>query len=352
MPHAGKQTPVAAEHPRQTWRRALRFSVAPMMDWTDRHCRVFHRHLTRHALLYTEMVTTGAIIHGPRDRLLAFSDVEHPVAVQLGGSDPKDLAEAARIAIGYGYDEVNLNCGCPSDRVQNGRFGACLMREPALVGDCVAAMKAAVAVPVTVKCRIGVDDQDPEEALNALADAVVAAGADALIVHARKAWLQGLSPKENRDIPPLDYDIVFRLKARLPAVPVVINGGIGSLEAGVALLEPRGGVALDGVMLGRAAYQSPALMLGVDQALFGEPAAHVSALDALEAYLPYVSARLAEGVPLHAMTRHILGLFQSVPGARQFRRHLSVEGVKSGAGLDVLREAMGLIRAVPRHDAA
>ena len=323
-----------------------------MMDWTDRHCRAFHRTLTRHALLYTEMVTTGAIIHGPRERLLGFSEVEHPVAMQLGGSDPADLATCAKIVADYGYDEINLNCGCPSDRVQNGRFGACLMREPQLVGECVAAMKAAVSLPVTVKCRIGVDDQEPETALNALADAVVAAGGDGLVVHARKAWLQGLSPKENRDVPPLDYDIVFALKQRLPQVPVAINGGIGSLQAGLDLLAPRNGVALDGVMLGRAAYQSPALLLGVDQAVFGQAAPHATALEALESYLPYVAARLAEGVPLHATTRHILGLFQSIPGARQFRRHLSVEGVKNGAGLDVLRAAMDIIRHAPRRDAA
>jgi tRNA-dihydrouridine synthase A len=323
-----------------------------MLDWTDRHCRAFHRTLTRRALLYTEMVTTGAVLHGPRDRLLGFSSVEHPLAVQLGGSDPADLAEAARIAVGYGYDEVNLNVGCPSDRVQNGRFGACLMREPTLVAACVAAMKQAVHVPVTVKCRIGVDDQDPDIALNALADAVVAAGVDGLIVHARKAWLKGLSPRENREVPPLDYDIVFRLKARLPQLPVVINGGIGSLAAAEALLAPRAVVVLDGVMLGRAAYQSPALLLGVDSAFYGEAPPAADAQAVLAAYRPYVVARLAEGVPLHAMTRHILGLFQSVPGARQFRRHLSVEGVRAGAGIDVYDRALALIREAAERRAA
>ena len=324
-----------------------------MMDWTDRNCRAFHRVLTRHALLYTEMVTTGAIIHGPRERLLAFSPDEQPVAVQLGGSDPADLATCARIAAEYGYVEINLNVGCPSDRVQNGRFGACLMLEPELVADCVAAMKAVVSVPVTVKCRIGVDDQDPETALNALADRAVAAGVDGLIVHARKAWLQGLSPRENREIPPLDYNLVFRLKQRLPDVPISVNGGIGSIAAAQALLEARDGVALDGVMLGRAAYQSPALLLDVDTAIFGEAAApHASALDALAAYRPYVAARLAEGVPLHAMTRHILGLFQSIPGARQFRRHLSVEGVQKGAGIEVFDAAIEIIRTAPERRAA
>lgn len=327
---------------------ACRFSVAPMLDWTDRHCRAFHRVLTRRALLYTEMVTTGAILHGPRDRLLGFAPAEHPVAVQLGGSDPDDLAASARIAADYGYDEINLNVGCPSDRVQNGRFGACLMKEPQTVAAGVAAMKAAVSLPVTVKCRIGVDDQEPEEALNALADAAVDAGVDGLIVHARKAWLQGLSPRENREVPPLDYDIVFRLKARFPALPIAINGGIATLDAAEALLAPRAGVALDGVMLGRAAYQSPALLMAVDARLFGGEVAFADPVEALEAFLPYVDTRLAEGVPLHAMTRHILGLFQAVPGARQFRRHLSVEGVKAGAGLTVLTDAIAIIRTA-RH---
>ena len=323
-----------------------------MLDWTDRHCRVFHRLMTRHALLYTEMVTTGAILFGPRDRLLAFSPVEHPVALQLGGSDPADLAACARIAADYGYDEINLNVGCPSDRVQNGRFGACLMQEPALVADCVGAMKAAVTLPVTVKCRIGVDDQDPEVALTALADCVVAAGVDHLVVHARKAWLKGLSPRENREVPPLDYDLVFRLKARLPGLPISINGGIADLPAALALLAPREGVALDGVMLGRAAYQTPALLLGVDAAIFGENVPETAALDALEAYRPYVAMQLEQGVPLHAMTRHVLGLFPAARGARQFRRHLSVEGVKRGAGLSVLDQAMDFIRDGARHQAA
>ncbi|OYY86265.1 MAG: tRNA dihydrouridine(20/20a) synthase DusA, partial [Rhizobiales bacterium 35-66-30] len=241
------------------------FSVAPMMDWTDRHCRAFHRALSARALLYTEMVTAPAVLHGDRERLLGYAPVEHPVAVQLGGSDPAQLAQAARICADFGYDEINLNVGCPSDRVQGGNFGACLMREPELVGRCVSAIKAEVAVPVTVKCRIGVDDQDPEIALDALADAVIAAGADALIVHARKAWLQGLSPRENRDIPPLDYDRVRRLKARLPHVPIALNGGLSTLEQAQA--ESAG---LDGVMLGRAAYQNPELLLGVDPLFYGD----------------------------------------------------------------------------------
>ncbi len=320
-----------------------RFAVAPMMDWTDRHCRAFHRTLTRHALLYTEMVTANAVIHGDRQRLLGFDAAEHPVALQLGGCDAAALADAARIGRDCGYDEINLNCGCPSDRVQGGNFGACLMAVPGEVARAVEAMKRAVDVPVTVKCRIGIDDQDPEVALDSFADAVVAAGADALIVHARKAWLQGLSPRENREIPPLDYDRVFRLKARFPRVPIAINGGISGVSAALALLEPRGGVALDGVMLGRAAYQSPALLREVDPAFFGAAAPVASAAEALEAFMPYVERQLGEGVRLSAMTRHVLGLFQAVPGARQFRRHLSVEAVKPGAGVEVLREALAMV---------
>lgn len=314
-----------------------------MMDWTDRHCRFFHRILTRRALLYTEMVTANAVIHGDHARLLGFDAAEHPLALQLGGADPAALAEAARIGEAFGYGEINLNCGCPSDRVQGGSFGACLMAEPGLVARCVAAMKAAVQVPVTVKCRIGIDEQDPEPALDAFADAVVGAGVDALIVHARKAWLKGLSPRENREVPPLDYDRVFRLKARFPALPVAINGGIGGIAEARALLEPRGGIRLDGVMLGRAAYQSPALLREVDPVFFGAqpPVADLSA--AVEAFLPYVEARLAEGVRLSAMTRHVLGLFHAVPGARQFRRHLSVEAVKPGAGAQVLVEALAMV---------
>jgi tRNA-dihydrouridine synthase A len=313
----------------------IRFSVAPMMDWTDRHCRFFHRILSRRARLYTEMVTTGAVIHGPRDRLLGFDPAEHPVAMQLGGSDPAALAQAARICADLGYDEINLNVGCPSDRVQEGRFGACLMREPALVGDCVAAMKAAVAVPVTVKSRIGVDEQDPDAALDAVAGAAVAAGADALFVHARKAWLEGLSPKENRDVPPLDYGRVYRLKAAVPALPIAVNGGIASLEDAARHL-----AHVDGVMLGRAAYHAPELLLRVDPEFFGEPAPVTDAVDALEAFEPYIAARLAEGVRLNQITRHILGLFAGQPGARAFRRHLATEAVKPGAALETLRAAV------------
>jgi len=310
-----------------------------MMDWTDRHCRVFHRHLTRRARLYTEMLTTGAIIHGDRARLLGFDQSEHPLALQLGGSDPRDLAMSAKIGEDFGYDEINLNVGCPSDRVKDGRFGACLMAEPELVASCVDAMKRAVKIPVTVKCRIGIDDQDPEVSLDALARGVIAAGADVLIVHARKAWLSGLSPKQNRDIPPLDYDRVYRLKAALPDVPIVINGGIGSLEEASAHL-----AHVDGVMLGRAAYQEPWRLLDVDPMLFGEAAPHATMKDAFEAMLPYIERELARGTRLHAITRHFVGAFHAVPGARAFRRHLAEQGVKPGAGTGVLRNAIALVQ--------
>ncbi len=313
----------------------LIFSVAPMMDWTDRHCRFFHRILSRRARLYAEMLTTGAVIHGARDRLLGFDGAEHPVAMQLGGSDPAELAAAAQICADFGYDEINLNVGCPSERVQNGAFGACLMREPALVGDCVAAMKARVAVPVTVKCRIGVDDQDPETALGELAEAAIAAGCDGLIVHARKAWLKGLSPKENRDVPPLDYGLVHALKQRFAHAPIVLNGGLVTLDAMRVELDH-----VDGVMIGRAAYQDPALLLDVDPLFFGEPAPVPDPVAAVEAFIPYVEARLKEGVPLHAMTRHVLGLFNGRRGARAWRRHLATEAVKRGANIWALRAAL------------
>jgi tRNA-dihydrouridine synthase A len=309
-----------------------------MMDWTDRHCRVFHRLLTRRARLYTEMLTTGAIIHGDRARLLGFDASEHPVALQLGGSDTGDLATAARIGEDFGYDEINLNVGCPSDRVKDGRFGACLMAEPKLVAACVDAMKRAVGIPVTVKCRIGIDDQDPEMALDTLARDVVAAGSDALIVHARKAWLDGLSPKENRDVPPLDYDRVYRLKQALPGLPVIINGGIGSLAEAKAHL-----AKVDGVMLGRAAYQEPWRLLTVDRDIFGEAAPHATMKDAFAAMMPYIERELARGTRLHAMTRHFVGAFHGVPGARAFRRHLAENGVRPGAGTNVLRDAIARV---------
>jgi tRNA-dihydrouridine synthase A len=315
-----------------------RFSVAPMMDWTDRHCRVFHRLMTRRARLYTEMLTTGAIIHGDRQRLLGFDASEHPVALQLGGSDPHDLATAARIGEDFGYDEINLNVGCPSDRVKDGRFGACLMAEPLLVAEGVAAMKGAVRVPVTVKCRIGIDDQDPEIALDMLARNVVTAGADALVVHARKAWLNGLSPKENRDIPPLDYDRVYRLKAPMPDVPIIINGGIADLDEARRHLD-----SVDGVMLGRAAYQEPWRLLAVDYELFGDAAPHSAMKDVFADMMPYIERELSLGTRLHSITRHFVGAFHGVPGARAFRRHLAENGVKPGAGVNVLRDAIALV---------
>jgi len=315
-----------------------RFCVAPMMDWTDRHCRVFHRLLTRRARLYTEMLTTGAILHGDRARLLGFDASEHPLALQLGGSVPRDLAAAAVIGEDFGYDEINLNVGCPSDRVKEGRFGACLMAEPELVAEGVAAMKRAVNIPVTVKCRIGIDDQDPETALDGLARGVIAAGADAVIVHARKAWLKGLSPKENRDIPPLDYDRVYRLKRALPHMPIIINGGIASIAEAEQHLDH-----VDGVMLGRAAYQEPWRLLTVDPELFGEVAPHATMKEAFEAMMPYIEHELARGTRLHAITRHFGGAFHGVPGARAFRRHLAEHSVKPGAGVAVLREAIALV---------
>ena len=315
-----------------------RFSVAPMMDWTDRHCRVFHRLMTRRARLYTEMLTTGAIIHGDRRRLLGFDAREHPVALQLGGSDPRDLATSAKIGEDFGYDEINLNVGCPSDRVKDGRFGACLMAEPELVADGVAAMRREVKIPVTVKCRIGIDDQDPEAALDTLARSVVAAGADALIVHARKAWLNGLSPRENRDIPPLDYDRVYRLKASMPAVPVIINGGIGSLAEAKHHL-----AHVDGVMLGRAAYQEPWRLIAIDPELFGEAAPFATMKEVFEAMMPYIEKELAQGTRLHSITRHFVGAFHAVPGARAFRRHLAEHGVRAGADVSVLMDAVALV---------
>jgi tRNA-dihydrouridine synthase A len=284
------------------------------------------------------MLTTGAIIHGDRQRLLGFDASEHPVALQLGGSDPRDLAIAARIGEDFGYDEININVGCPSDRVKDGRFGACLMAEPGLVAEGVAAMKRAVRVPVTVKCRIGIDDQDPEVALDVLARNVVAAGCDTLIVHARKAWLNGLSPKENRDIPPLDYDRVYRLKAAMPDVPVIINGGIASLDEAKQHLRH-----VDGVMLGRAAYHDPWRLLVVDAELFGESAPHTAMKDVFEAMAPYIERELAQGTRLHSITRHFVGAFHGVPGARAFRRHLAENGVKPGAGVNVLRDAIARV---------
>ena len=306
-----------------------------MMDWTDRHCRFFHRLLTRRALLYTEMVTAEAILHGKRNRLLGFSAEEHPVALQLGGSDPAKLAEAAAIGEGFGYDEINLNVGCPSDRVQDGSFGACLMAEPELVARCVAAMQARVGVPVTVKCRIGIDDQDSEADLERFIAAVAGAGCRTFIVHARKAWLDGLSPKENREVPPLDYPRVWRLKAAHPELEIVINGGIASLDEAEAHL-----AHVDGVALGRAAYQNPYLLAEVDGRLFGDAAPLPTRRAVLEQLVPYAERHVRNGGRLNNIVRHILGLYHGRPRARAFRRHLSELAPRQGAGVEVLAEAI------------
>ena len=323
------------------------FSVAPMMDWTDRHCRFFHRVLTRRTRLYTEMVTTGALIHGPRERLLAYDAAEHPVALQLGGSEPDDLALCARMAEQAGYDEVNLNIGCPSERVQKGAFGACLMREPDLVAEGVAAMRAAVRIPVTVKCRIGVDEQEPREALFGFVGRVARSGCSTFVVHARKAWLKGLSPRDNREIPPLDYPLVYELKRARPELTIVINGGITSLAQAREHLH-----SVDGVMMGRAAYQTPWTIADTDRALFGEPNPVASRHAAVRAYLPYVERQRAAGAPLNAMTKHILGLFNGLTGARAFRRHLSENATKPGAGPEVIEAALARVPETAAERAA
>jgi tRNA-dihydrouridine synthase A len=313
------------------------FAVAPMMEWTDRHCRVLHRLLCVNARLYTEMLTAEAILRGDKERLLGFSDIEHPVALQLGGSDPSNLAQASRIAEQYGYDEINLNLGCPSERVQSGRFGACLMEEPALVARCVGAMREAVKIPITVKCRIGVDEQDPDLALPALIGACKSAGITSFAVHARKAMLARLSPKQNRDVPPLNYSLVYALKKANPDLTIVLNGGIASLDEAEDHLQH-----VDGVMLGRAAYQSPAILADVDARFFGGERRDVG--EAVAHYSAYISERLAEGVPLNAMTKHMLGLFHGRPGARAFRRHLSENATKPAADLTVLQDALAHLK--------
>jgi tRNA-dihydrouridine synthase A len=326
-------------------RLSHRFCVAPMMEWTDRHCRYLHRLLTRRARLYTEMITAEAVIRGDRARLFGFDPFEQPVALQLGGAQPSRLVLASRIAEDFGYDEINLNVGCPSDRVQSGRFGACLMREPALVAECVAAMRASTPAPVTVKCRTGVDDQDSEESLRAIIASCAGAGATTFIIHARKAWLSGLSPKENREVPPLDYELVYRVKRENPHLVIVVNGGIASLDQAAHHLQ-----FVDGVMIGRAAYRSAALLADVDARFFGGPRHDVD--EAVQAYLSYVEQKLAEGVPLHAMTRHMLGLFNGRPGARQFRRHLSENATRPSAGMHTLRTALAHVAPQPIDAAA
>jgi len=311
-----------------------------MMEWTDRHCRFFHRQLTQHALLFTEMVTSAAVVHGNRDQLLGYDPVEHPVAVQLGGSDPHQLAEATKICADYGYDEINLNVGCPSDRVQSGRFGACLMKEPELVADCVRAMKDVTDVPISVKCRIAVDEQDTEIALDALSDALVEARVDALYVHARKAWLKGLSPKENRDIPPLDYPRVYRLAKRLTPLPVMINGGIETLEQCHTHLKKT-----SGVMLGRAAYKNPMILAQVDQSIFGKTNKIKTLSDISDVMTRYAELECSRGTRLNQITRHMLGLANRMPRARQFRQILSVEACVKGAGPEVIERAFSVLPA-------
>jgi len=314
------------------------FAIAPMMDWTDRHCRVFHRVLSRAAVLYTEMVTAQAVIHGNREKLIGFDGVEHPVVLQLGGSDPKLLAEACRIGEGFGYVAINLNVGCPSDRVQGGNFGACLMATPQLVADCFAAMQAAVKIPVTIKCRIGIDDQDEETALDEFVRAVSGAGCNTFIVHARKAWLQGLSPKENREIPPLNYDRVHRLKAANPQLHIELNGGLQTVEQGLPHLAD-----LDGLMFGRFAYHQPWELTKVDPAFTGAAAPVASRREAVEAMLPYISRYVATGAPLHHITRHMLGLYHAQAGGRFWRQILTMDGQKHGAGVEVLHRAIEVV---------
>lgn len=312
-----------------------RFSVAPMMDWTDRHCRYFHRLLSKNALLYTEMVTTGALIHGDHQRFLQFNAEEHPVALQLGGSNPRELAICAKMAEDYGYDEVNLNVGCPSDRVQNGRFGACLMLEPALVADCVAAMRAAVSIPVTVKSRIGVDDHDSYPELVHFISTVAAAGCQQFIVHARKAWLSGLSPKQNREVPPLQYELVYQLKIDFPELKFILNGGVTSLTQAEQIL-----AHVDGVMVGREAYQNPYMLAAVDRQLFASDAPELSRNEVVALLMPYIEQQLQAGLRLNTVVRHILGLFHGQYGGRAFRRHLSENATKAGADGSVLSQAL------------
>ncbi|APX10601.1 tRNA dihydrouridine(20/20a) synthase DusA [Tateyamaria omphalii] len=322
--------------------RNARLSVAPMMDWTDRHCRYLHRQLSRHVLLYTEMVTAAALVRGGALHLLDHDHAEHPVALQLGGSDPVELAQAARLGAAAGYDEINLNCGCPSDRVQSGTFGAVLMRDPATVAACVAEMRAAIDVPVTVKCRIGVDDQDPEEVLPEFLSRIVAAGCERVTIHARKAWLKGLSPKENRDIPPLDYDLVQRMKELFPNLHISVNGGVTSLDQAEQLLDS----GLDGVMVGRSAYHQPTDILAqADRRIFGS-GVDGSAEMAVTAMMPYIEAHLTAGGRLHQITRHMLGLFAGRPGARGWRRVLSEGATRDGAGPELVDAALAHVTAL------
>ena len=323
-------------------RRHHRFCIAPMMDWSDRHCRYFWRLLTKQSLLYTEMVTTGALLNGDRQRFLEFNSSEHPIALQLGGSDPKALATCARMAEDWGYDEVNLNCGCPSDRVQEGKIGAVLMAEPDLVADCVAAMNAACTIPVTVKHRIGIDQQDDYADMATFVKTVASAGCDTFIVHARKAWLKGLSPKENRQVPPLKYELVQQLKDNFPNLTVIINGGITTIDQSLQLLE-----GLDGVMIGREAYHNPYFLAEIDQKVFGENTPIPSRTEVLSGFVDYCSSEIARGNRLHHMSRHMLGLFAGEYGARAFRRYITENANQAGAGAQILLEAEKLTQRPP-----
>lgn len=324
-----------------------RLSLAPMMDWSDHHCRFFWRLLTKEALLYTEMVTTGALIHGDRERFLHFNAEEHPVALQLGGSNPQDLAQCAKWAQQWNYDEVNLNCGCPSDRVQSGMFGACLMAHPRLVSDCIKAMRDSCDIPVTVKHRIGIDDMESYDQMTDFMAPIAEAGCETFIVHARKAWLQGLSPKENREVPPLNYPWVYQLKRDFPQLTIVINGGIENLEESQAHLEQ-----VDGVMIGREAYQNPWMLAEVDATIFGIDKAPLSRDDVMAGLLPYAEKHLDKGGKLNHITRHVLGLFQGVPGAKKFRRHLSENAYKKDAGIEVLAKAYSLVGETSRQESS
>ncbi|WP_431066716.1 tRNA dihydrouridine(20/20a) synthase DusA [Methylotuvimicrobium sp.] len=315
-----------------------RFCVAPMLDWTDRHCRYFYRLMSKHAYLYSEMITTGALLHGDRDRFLQYHPDENPLACQLGGSNPKDLAACAKMVEDYGYHEVNLNVGCPSDRVQNGRFGACLMETPELVAECLSAMNRAVSIPVTVKCRIGIDDQDSYEALHRFITLVSEAGCRVFIIHARKAWLSGLSPKENREIPPLRYDVVYRIKRDFPELEIILNGGVRSLDQALIINDE-----VDGVMVGREVYQNPYLLAGVDELFYRDFHAIKSREEIVEVLLPYICEQLKQGVRLYSIARHLLGLFHGVPGARSWRRHISENGTKLGTDQNTLLKALDLI---------
>jgi tRNA-dihydrouridine synthase A len=323
------------------------FAVAPMMDWTDRHCRYFHRQLSAHALLYTEMVTEQAVRHGGREKLLGFDTREQPVALQLGGSNPQGLAEAAKIGEDFGYVEINMNVGCPSDRVQGGHFGACLMAEPALVAECFAAMQKAVKIPVTVKCRIGIDQQDEEQDLQNFIEKVAKAGCKSFTIHARKAWLLGLSPKENREIPPLNYERVLRLKHAMPDLHITLNGGLINFAETTQYL-----ATLDGVMLGREAYHNPWILAEVDPLFLGQPAPVSTRREVVEAMLPYIEAHVKEGLFLHRITRHMLGLYHAQPGGRLWRQVLSVESCKPGAGGDVVRKALNVVEEQAAKQAA